>query len=98
LAAMPPMKALEHLQSSGWQEVLLLDLSRVGSRAGADRALAAAARESFPGLGLLIGGGVSNPKELIDLRSLGVAGVLVATAFHSGALRAKDISFLGALQ
>jgi len=98
LAAMPPMKALEHLRSSAWQEILLLDLSRVGSRWGADRALAVEARASFPDLSLLVGGGIDGPQELIDLRSLGVAGVLVATALHCGTLRAEDISFLRALK
>jgi phosphoribosylformimino-5-aminoimidazole carboxamide ribotide isomerase len=98
LAAMPPMKALEQLQSSAWQEILLLDLSRVGSRWGADRALAAEARASFPDLSLLIGGGIDTPQELIDLRSLGVAGVLVATALHCGTLCAEDISSLGVLK
>ncbi|HTY61052.1 MAG TPA: HisA/HisF-related TIM barrel protein [Acidobacteriota bacterium] len=94
LAAMPPTDALKRLQSSGWQEVILLDLDRVGSREGADLALAANAHYSFPDLCVLIGGGVSKPEEMLEMQSLGIAGVLVATALHSGVIGAGHIAGL----
>jgi len=98
LAAMLPMELLKHLQSAGWQEVILLDLGRVGSGEGADRALAAEARARFPGLSLLVGGGIANPDELIELESLGIAGVLVASALHRGIIVAQHIATLGATE
>jgi phosphoribosylformimino-5-aminoimidazole carboxamide ribotide isomerase len=91
LSEMPSMKALEHLQSAGWQEVLLLDLMRVGSGEGVDRTLMSEARARFPRLHLLVGGGISKAGDLIELESLGVAGVLAATAFHNGAIMAQHI-------
>jgi phosphoribosylformimino-5-aminoimidazole carboxamide ribotide isomerase len=94
LAAMPPMKALGHLQSAGWREVILLDLSRVGSGEGMDRMLAREARSGFPDLNLLIGGGISKPEELAELKSLGIAGALIATAFHRGIINAQHLSAL----
>jgi phosphoribosylformimino-5-aminoimidazole carboxamide ribotide isomerase len=92
LAAMSPMRILQHLSWSGWQEVILLNLSRVGSGEGADRTLLAATRERFPDMSLLVGGGVAGPEELLDLHSLGIAGVLTATALHRGTIMAQHLS------
>jgi phosphoribosylformimino-5-aminoimidazole carboxamide ribotide isomerase len=92
LTAMPPMRILQHLSWSGWQEVILLNLSRVGSEEGADRTLLADARDRFPGLSLLIGGGIAGPEELIELQALGIAGVLTATALHRGTINAQHLS------
>ena len=92
LAAMTPMQALHELQRAGWREIILLDLHRVGSREGVDAVLVAEAHECFPDLHLLVGGGIANPQELIELQSIGVAGILVATALHNGAINAQHIS------
>jgi phosphoribosylformimino-5-aminoimidazole carboxamide ribotide isomerase len=96
LAAMSPMEALKLLQSAGWNEVLMLDLGRVGSRGGADLGLAAAACADFPDLALLIGGGVTGPEELSALAGMGIAGVLVATALHRGTIDAANLFAPGA--
>lgn len=92
LAAMPPMQILQHLSRYGWQEVALLNLSRVGSEEGADRALLADARARFPDMSLLIGGGIASPEEVIELHFLGIAGVLTATALHRGTITAQHLS------
>ena len=91
LSSMAPMEALGHLHAAGWQEVILLDLARVGTGEGVDRTLAAEARANFPDLRFLIGGGVAHPKDLIELESLGVAGILLATALHRGIIGAEHI-------
>jgi phosphoribosylformimino-5-aminoimidazole carboxamide ribotide isomerase len=96
LAAMDPIEVLKHLQQSGWQEVILLDLRRVGSFRGADYALAAEAQAKFPDLHLLIGGGIAKPEELAKLKSAGIEGVLVATALHEGIIDAECISSIDA--
>jgi phosphoribosylformimino-5-aminoimidazole carboxamide ribotide isomerase len=96
LAAMEPMEALKHLHAAGWSEIILLDLMLVGSEAGADHILAAGAHSAFPELRLLIGGGISNPEQLVELEAKGIAGVLAATAFHRGIIRAEHISALNA--
>jgi phosphoribosylformimino-5-aminoimidazole carboxamide ribotide isomerase len=92
LASMAPMEALHQLQRAGWQEVILLDLYRVGSREGVDTALVVEAHACLPDLHLLIGGGIAKPQELVELKSIGVAGILLATALHSGAINAQHIA------
>jgi phosphoribosylformimino-5-aminoimidazole carboxamide ribotide isomerase len=92
LAALTLMEALCLLQLTGWQEVILLDLNRVGSREGVDTALVAEAHTRFPDLHLLLGGGIANPQELVELESIGVAGILVATALHNGSINAQHIA------
>jgi phosphoribosylformimino-5-aminoimidazole carboxamide ribotide isomerase len=96
LTALTPIEILKHLEHSGWREVILLDLGRVGSGKGADCALAAEAQASLPGLHLLIGGGIAKTGELTVLKSTGIAGVLVATALHKGIIDPQCISSLGA--
>jgi phosphoribosylformimino-5-aminoimidazole carboxamide ribotide isomerase len=91
LASRPFMEVLGCLQSAGWREVLLLDIGRVGSGQGVDRALLAAAQANFPGLHILVGGGIAGPAELAELAPLGIAGVLVATALHRGTITGRHL-------
>jgi phosphoribosylformimino-5-aminoimidazole carboxamide ribotide isomerase len=92
LAAMPILDLLDQISSAGWQEIILLDLVRVGSGEGTAIQLVLDARERFPELSLLIGGGVSGIEELLKLKAAGISGVLLATALHSGAITAKQLS------
>lgn len=91
LAVLSPIKALEYLHSSGWREVIILDLARVGSGQGTDHSLITEAQASFPELTLLVGGGITGPEELNRLQSLGIRGALVATALHDGTIGAQHI-------
>nr|MDO8091062.1 HisA/HisF-related TIM barrel protein [Candidatus Sigynarchaeota archaeon] len=43
---------------------------------------------------VLTGGGIHTVREIIELKNLGVAGVLVATAFHKGKIRPEDLQKL----
>jgi phosphoribosylformimino-5-aminoimidazole carboxamide ribotide isomerase len=91
-AALAPIQALKLIENSGWSEVVLMDLSRVGSEEGIDHALVMEIRNSFPHLEMLIGGGVANSEQLVESRSMGVAGMLVATALHRGTITSRDVS------
>jgi len=95
LSEMAPVEAVEYLHSVGWREVILLDLERVGGGKGVETSLAAQVRAKLPDLRLLLGGGIANPEELIELESLGVAGVLIASALHRGIITARHLSVLG---
>ena len=88
-----PNELLKTFQDMGLSEVILLDLSRVGSREGVNTAyLKDAFKESA--LKVFVGGGVRSLKDLLNLRDLGASGVLLATALHSGAINAEE--FCGA--
>ncbi len=96
LADTAPMQVLDRLARSGWREVILLDLARVGTGAGIDLALLSEARVRFPALNLLVGGGVRGAADLRSLAAAGASGGLVATALHTGILdRAAIDSILG---
>jgi phosphoribosylformimino-5-aminoimidazole carboxamide ribotide isomerase len=92
LAAMAPIEALKSLHSAGWHEIIVLDLKRVGSEKGADYCIATGARATFPGLRLLIGGGIADPEEVAEIKANGINGVLLATALHRGTIGAEHIS------
>jgi phosphoribosylformimino-5-aminoimidazole carboxamide ribotide isomerase len=94
LAASSPAEVLGLLYRANWREVILLDLSRVGTGTGVDQTLIAEARHMFPQLALLAGGGVRDAAELADLRTAGVAGVLVATALHQGLITRQHLAAL----
>jgi len=94
-AALSPLDAIGCLKSAGWREIIILELSRVGSGQGIDHALVAEARARFPELKLLAGGGLFEPAQLVELESLGIDGLLVATALHQGIITAQHLSALG---
>ena len=97
LAAMEPLEAAAYLQPAGWGELILLDLGRVGGEEGIGTLLAAEVRAKLPVLRLLVGGGLAGPDELVALQSLGVRGVLTASALHRGIITAGHLSALGTL-
>ncbi|MCW4046725.1 MAG: HisA/HisF-related TIM barrel protein [Candidatus Bathyarchaeota archaeon] len=78
-----PLVLLRTFQEMGVNQVILLDLARVGSGEGVNlpvlkQALACLSIKVF------VGGGVRDIKDLVTLKNLGVSGVLLATALHSG--------------
>jgi phosphoribosylformimino-5-aminoimidazole carboxamide ribotide isomerase len=91
LEAMPVLDLLEQLRSAGWQEIILLDLSLVGSGEGTSFQLASEAQTRFPELSLLVGGGIAGIEELLELKAAGIAGVLLATALHNGAIGLQHV-------
>lgn len=95
LAALSPLQAIQRLQEAGWRELILLDLSRVGTGAGVDLALITEALQRFPKLVLLAGGGVRDANELNGLKAAGVAGALLATALHQGTITQQHVAALG---
>lgn len=94
LSALSPLEAIQRLHDSGWQEIILLDLARVGTQSGVDRALIDEARKRFPQLKLLVGGGIRDIDDLKNMKASGVSGVLVATILHLGLLGHDQISAL----
>jgi phosphoribosylformimino-5-aminoimidazole carboxamide ribotide isomerase len=72
--------------------VMVMALSRVGSGEGPDfRRLAWALACAPSGCSVFAAGGVRHVEDLHKLREMGVSGVLVATALHSGQIKTGDL-------
>jgi phosphoribosylformimino-5-aminoimidazole carboxamide ribotide isomerase len=91
LAGAEPLAVLQMLADAGWDEVILLDLARVGAQTGLEWPLIAEARRRFPRIQLIAGGGVRDAHDLAELSRCGASGVLLATALHNGAIPSTDI-------
>jgi phosphoribosylformimino-5-aminoimidazole carboxamide ribotide isomerase len=81
---------LRELQRTGVKRIIVLDLARVGSGEGVDAGFLRTVLENTS-FDLWVGGGVRNIDDLLMLRDMGVAGVLLATALHSGKITVEQI-------
>jgi phosphoribosylformimino-5-aminoimidazole carboxamide ribotide isomerase len=85
-----PMALLRQFQEAGVSQIIVLDLARVGSGEGVNMPfLKEVVRNSKAKV--FVGGGVRDVKDLVELKDLGVFGVLVATALHSGKISLKEL-------
>ncbi len=91
LRSMKPLDALRLFTEMGAEEVIWLDLKRVGTRTGVDLDSIREARAMCRSAKLLVGGGVRGLEDLLRLKEVGVDGVLVATALHRGDITPKDV-------
>jgi len=94
LAGLPALDAVARLHRAGLREAIVLDLARVGSRAGPDVGLIAELHAAFPDLALLAGGGVRDVEDLHALGDAGAAGALVATALHGRVIGPRELAEL----
>jgi phosphoribosylformimino-5-aminoimidazole carboxamide ribotide isomerase len=94
LSGLAPAEALEKLADGRPEEVIVLDLARVGTGAGPAIGLIGELHGRFPALRLLAGGGVRDARDLLALRAHGAAGALVATALHTGAIGPAELAAL----
>jgi phosphoribosylformimino-5-aminoimidazole carboxamide ribotide isomerase len=86
LAGRPPAAAAPRARALGVGEVLVIDLTRVGSGSGPPLDAVAEVAAALPGVAVYAGGGVRDDDDLRALESAGAAGALVATALHEGRL------------
>ncbi len=85
---------LKELQRIGVKRVIVLDLARVGSGKGVDEDFLRTVLENVS-IEVWVGGGVRNIDDLLMLRDMGIAGVLLATALHSGKITVEQIAGAG---
>jgi phosphoribosylformimino-5-aminoimidazole carboxamide ribotide isomerase len=91
-----PMCLLKDFKQMGISQVIVLDLSRVGSGEGINidflkRVIAEV------NIDVYVGGGVLDINDLLDLRNMGVKGALVATALHSGRISVDGLKHMNFL-
>ena len=91
LAGESPLTALGRLVEFGWNRFIVLTLDGVGTGAGPDWELLAAARRMLPRAVLVAGGGVKDNEDMHRASGLGLDGALVATALHRGWITASDL-------
>ena len=84
------MCLLGEFKEMGVSNVIVLDLTRVGSDEGVNVDFLKKALEKKT-LDVYVGGGVRDIKDLVELKDLGVCGVLVATALHSGKISIEEL-------
>jgi HisA/HisF family protein len=78
--------------SSLWpSRIIVMTLDRVGANAGPDFDRLGDVVARAKGRSVYAAGGIRDRADLEDIRKLGVAGALVATALHSGKISADDI-------
>lgn len=78
-----PIRLLCEFKKIGVSTVIVLDLSRVGSSEGVNEDFLKKVLKAVT-MDVYVGGGVTDLEDLINLKKLGLSGVLVATALHSG--------------
>ena len=86
LAGRDPAAVAPLARALGLNELLVIDLARVGSGAGPPTDAVADLADVLPGVAIYAGGGVRDDNDLRALESAGAAGALVATALHEGRL------------
>jgi phosphoribosylformimino-5-aminoimidazole carboxamide ribotide isomerase len=91
-----PMYLLSEFKNMGVSQVIVLDLTRVGSGEGVNVDFLKKVLRNM-GIDVYVGGGVRNLADLIELKSLDVSGVLVATALHSGKISVEELRRTGLL-
>jgi HisA/HisF family protein len=86
LAGGGPEAAVGLARELAVRELLVIDLARVGSRAGPPLEAVATLVAALPGVDVYAGGGVRDDRDLEALARAGAAGALVATALHERAI------------
>lgn len=93
--ATEPLALVRLAIEQGVRQILRLDLGRVGTSkgAGAEEFLSLV-RGLWPAVAWSVGGGVAGLDDLIRLRAVGAARVLVATALHDGRIGRAELRAL----
>ncbi len=73
-------------------DLILMDLTRVGAAQGPAVAMLRQWRDRAPGARLYLAGGVRGPADLDAAAAAGAAGILLASALHEGALGQADLA------
>jgi phosphoribosylformimino-5-aminoimidazole carboxamide ribotide isomerase len=81
---------LDEFRRLGVLEFIVLDLIRVGSDEGVNIGFLKKAIDILHD-GVYVGGGVRDIADLTQLKTLGVSGVLIATALHTGKIVKSDL-------
>jgi phosphoribosylformimino-5-aminoimidazole carboxamide ribotide isomerase len=90
------LNLLKEFKSMGVSQVIVLDLAKVGSCEGVNVEFLKKIVVEI-GINIYVGGGVRNINDLIELKNLGLSGVLIATSLHKGKIKVKSLKQEGFL-
>ncbi len=74
------------------KNIIIMTLDRVGSNSGPDFVKLSEYCQQYPDKNFIAAGGIRHNQDLLSLSEVGIRQALVASALHSGALKAEDIS------
>ncbi|MDW7731524.1 MAG: HisA/HisF-related TIM barrel protein [Methanolobus sp.] len=80
-----PFEIVEILNEFDLQDIIILDLDRVGTSSGVDSQFLSKI-VSISNHSVLLGGGVRNIEDIETLEKIGLKGAIVATALHNGSI------------
>jgi phosphoribosylformimino-5-aminoimidazole carboxamide ribotide isomerase len=87
IAGSDPLAIADEVVAAGGMQMIVLDLARVGTGGGTGtEALCVELLRRHPRLAVYAGGGVRGREDVKRIESVGVAGILMASALHDGAL------------
>ncbi|UCC58892.1 MAG: HisA/HisF family protein [Candidatus Bathyarchaeum sp.] len=90
IKSMDTISFAQKLADIGISQIIVLDLSRVGTEHGINSAILENILEKTS-LEVFVGGGITGIQELEELRKLGVSGALIATVLHNGKLKVDEL-------
>ena len=85
-----PLCLLGEFKEMGISSAIVLDLARVGSGEGVNVDFIKKAMAEVE-MDIYVGGGVRDVNDIVELDCLGVSGVLVASALHTGKITVEDL-------
>jgi phosphoribosylformimino-5-aminoimidazole carboxamide ribotide isomerase len=91
-----PLDLLREFQGVGIDQIIVLDLARVGSKEGVNMPLLREVLKNHE-VRVFVGGGVRDIKDLVELRNMGAFGVLIATSLHEGRISLEELRCAGFL-
>lgn len=81
--------------ASGAKYFLCTDIQKDGMLEGPSKKLYKKILDQCPGINLLASGGVSSMQDVIDLKELGVEGIIVGKALYEEKINIDDLSLFG---
>ena len=85
-----PFDFFKTIEAFGVSQIIILDLMRVGCELGVNTQLIKKIVEKFS-IDVFVGGGVRSVSDLIELKNLGVSGVLLGTALYSKKISVEEL-------
>jgi len=85
---------LNPMIEAGLQTVLSTDIARDGMLSGPNVDMYKDLQKRFPDLNWIASGGVSNLQDLIELKNIGIYGVVVGKAYYEGHITLNDLKQL----